>query len=141
MNLVVRELSLGLDNSIVEWTGRIFLWSSARLGFLVSGACVVPLLAGSASYGSSSRCPWAVRGRAAWLFDLECAGRPGRALDRSEGALRPGPKLLAKLLDVVDAEVFRDDWKDVGGLIWAGKSQHPAIDAMCLQYRESAFAS
>ena len=80
----------------------------------------VPLFWGSSSQRSSSRCPYAVRGRGgAWLFDLVCPGRPiDLEVDGlSDGALRPGPKLLAKLPDVEAAfeDVCREGAYEVGG--------------------------
>lgn len=101
LNLAVRELSLEEDKVDVDLVVLILRRERALKVKLVRCSDVaVPLLGFvSLSCSSSSRCPYAERGRPIWLTDLACARVFGLATDGLSRALfRPGPMLLAKLL-------------------------------------------
>lgn len=72
-----------------------------KVKFVGCSEMVVPLLGfASFSCSSSSRCPYAERGRPSWLTDLAWLARVfGLGTDGLSRALfRSGPMLLAKLL-------------------------------------------
>lgn len=99
LNLVVRELSLEEDKVDVDFVVLILRWERVSKVKLVSCSdMAVPLLGfASLSCSSSSRCPYAERGRATWLADLAWFARVfGLGTDDLSAALCP--MLLAKLL-------------------------------------------
>lgn len=101
LNLIVRELSLEEDRVDVDFVVLILRRERVSKVKLVSCSdMAVPLLGfTSLSCSSSSRCPYADRGRPTWLTDLACARVFGLGPDDLSMALfRPGPMLLAKLL-------------------------------------------
>lgn len=101
LSFIVRELSLEEDKVDVDLVVLIFRWERVlKVKLVVCSDMAVPLLGfASLSCSSSSRWPYAERGRPSWLTDLAFARVLGLGTDDLSRALvRPGPMLLAKLL-------------------------------------------
>lgn len=99
LSLIVRELSLEEDKVDVDLVVLIFRWERVlKVKLVVCLDMAVPLLGfASLSCSSSSRWPYAERGRPSWLTDLARVFGLGTD-DLSRALVRPGPMLLAKLL-------------------------------------------